>query len=203
MTSDNPEQRRVGIYFGPTANTVLTKDEVAEFIKNEMGLVRSDGGPKWTEGLTTLIEVGMSEWEDYSVIDGPGLQERINDLEETVEDYHREVKESRPEQETDNSVGLVEAAERVHRTEARILEVLCRDRNIGAKSPNYVEIHSLAEDVGLEYPVVYHFVENLVQPPCAKFVTFDLHGEKVKATSEDAFERYCEARRLDADSIGS
>lgn len=202
MPPRNYGNRWVEIYFGPSTYTSRSKEEVADFIVEKMGLRLSGGGPKWTKGLTTLIEIGMEEWEDHSVSDKVGLEENSNDLLETIEDFHQEVKEFSSEQETDNSKDLAEAAKRVHRIEAQILEVLCRDQYLGAMSPNYVEIHELAEEVGVAYPVIYDFAVNLSRFPGGELVQFDLQGEKVKAVSEDAFEELCEARRLNPDSIG-
>jgi hypothetical protein len=37
----------------------VTKEELAEFIIEEMSLERSDGGPKRTESMAELVELGM------------------------------------------------------------------------------------------------------------------------------------------------
>lgn len=188
MPRDNHESRRVGIYFGPSSYTRLTKEEVAEFIKHEMGLIRSDGGPKWTEGLTSLIESGMNEWDRAPEVDESELKESINEIEERIKDYHEDVRQLSQEQESEESIDYIQAAERVHCLEERILEVLCREENIGAKSSNYVRIHNLAREIDVDYPIVYKFVENLAEDSCCNLVEMDLQREQVKAAKADAIE---------------
>ena len=133
---------------------------------------------------------------------GPKLRESIYALEQKIDRYHKEVKDLNSEQaETDPADDLIPAAELVHRTEARILEVLCRDENIGAKSPNYVGTQSLVEETGLKYPILYQYVENLRKYPSGELIQFDVSYEQVKVTNEDAFTEYCQARGMDLEKI--
>jgi len=47
--------------------------EVDSFITEEMGLVRDDGGAKWTEEITEVIMLGMDSWRQ-----GQGQVERAH-----------------------------------------------------------------------------------------------------------------------------
>ena len=49
--------------------------EVDSFITEEMGLVRDDGGAKWTEGITEVIMLGMDSWRQGQ---GQGQVERAH-----------------------------------------------------------------------------------------------------------------------------
>lgn len=192
------------VYFDTSRHAGVSKEEVAEFIVGQMGLERSNGGPKWTEGITTLIKLGMESWRSDPVNNRSELKESIYKLERKIDKYHKEVKDSDSEQaKTESADELVHAADLVHRTEARILEVLCRDENIGAKSPDYVDIQSLVEETGLKYPTVYQYVDNLRKLPSGELIQFDVSYEQVKVTSEDGFTEYCQARGIDLEKINA
>lgn len=203
MPSDNNEDRRVGIYFGPSSHTTLTKAYVGDFIKNEMGLVRSDGGPKWTEGLTSLIERGMNSWSEGSH-GGGEVNREIKRITKQLEEYQAEVKELSTKMEKDTPIeNLVDMARRIHRTEARILEVLARDENIGVKSPNYVSWETVCKETGLDRYVVVYYGKVLNDSISNGLVEIDRMEHRVKLTDEGAFDLYCSERNLDTDSIRS
>lgn len=60
------DNRRVEVYFGPSRKVETTKEELAEFIIEEMALERSDGGPKWTKGVAELVDLGMEAFTKIS-----------------------------------------------------------------------------------------------------------------------------------------
>lgn len=133
---------------------------------------------------------------DYSPILEPSILERISTLEQKIDSYDEEVTESSPDTGGVRFDSLVDTADEVYHTGAMILEVLCRDSHIGVKSPNFVEIHALAEEVGLPYPLVYDFVGNLVEYPGADLVKWDSMAKKANASREDAYNVYVDSRGL-------
>ncbi|WP_226041308.1 hypothetical protein [Natrinema sp. DC36] len=64
MPPHDYDDRRVEVYFGPSRKVDVTKEELAIYILEEMALERSDGGPKWTEGVAELVERGMEAFEE-------------------------------------------------------------------------------------------------------------------------------------------
>lgn len=199
--SDDHEERRVGIYFGPSPYTLLTKEEVGEFIKNQMGLIRSDGGPKWTEGLTQLIELGMEVWRDGPE-DISDIEKKVEQVNTKIDDYRDEILELSSQVEQKQSIDdLVDKAKQVHRTEARILEVLCRDENLGVKSPNYVSWSTVREKTNLEYHEVSYFARILANSQFSGFVEIDRTGNEIKAVDEKVFHTYCDERGLNPEAI--
>jgi hypothetical protein len=88
------DDRRVEVYFGPSRKVDVTKEELAEFIIEEMALERSDGGPKWTEGVAELVELGMEAFQDQ-YRDEPEYAEEILKLNRKLDEYQSEVRDSR------------------------------------------------------------------------------------------------------------
>lgn len=202
MTSDTNEDRRVGIYFGPSSHTVLTKAEVGEFITDEMGLVRSDGGPKWTEGLVELIERGMQSWPEIEE-DSLDIEQELVEIKDRLEEYQAETQELDTGQEQDHVDDMIDLAKRVYRTEARILEVLSRDENIGVKSPNYVNWTTVASETGLDLAIVMYYGLMMHSHEGPAFIELDRKQDNAKVTSEEMFELYCDQHQLDPDDIRS
>lgn len=64
MPPRNYDNRRVEVYFGPPGKVDVTKEELAEFIIEDIGLERSDGAPKWTEGVGRLVKLGMDAFQE-------------------------------------------------------------------------------------------------------------------------------------------
>lgn len=201
MPEDDAD-RQVVIYFGPSPHTMLLKDTVAKFLMEEMGLVRSDGGPKWTDGLTTLIEMGMDAWEERQKGNQTDFNVRFDELERQIEKIHEEIKsvsvatDERPWEDD-----LVKIAKRVYRTEARILKVLNREENMGAKSPNFVNVTRVSETTGLDRKTVGYYANILLKLYEGIYIEFDYTGKKIRAAEEDAFDTYCRFRGLDPASL--
>lgn len=201
MSSDDHEKRRVGIYFGPSSYTTLTKEEVAEFIKNNMGLIRSDGGPKWTEGLVGLIELGMEAW-DEGFKSNSEIREELREISNKLDTYQSDVNELTTRlNQHQPSEDLVDMAKEVHQTEARVLEVLSRDGHIGARSPNYVTWETISNETGLDHYIVVYYARALAETNYGEFVQIDRLEKKVKLSNEDAFENYCNQRNLNPEKI--
>lgn len=203
MGSDtNPNDRMIRLYFGKPGDPRPTKQEVATFITDQMGLVQGDGKPRWSEGIGELLELGMDAEADRLDAVNPDDHKRIQELEEKVENYRIRVQQLEQELEKRRlSDGILDAADRVHRVEARILEVLCRDDHHGARSMNYVDLYTVTEQTGLEYNTVVEHAESLSRDEFGGHVQLDDYGEKAKATSPDAFTDYCAATDLDPDQI--
>lgn len=136
MPPKDHTDRRVEIYFGPESSTSLSKQDVADFLINDMGLVREDGAPKWTDGLTTLIKIGMNDWKDESVgsqhLDG----QRFDEIIESIEECKNEIQNLNEDENNNQHLDAIQASKQVQRIKAKILEVLCREEKIGVKSPN-------------------------------------------------------------------
>lgn len=64
MPSRDYDDRRVEVYFSPSRKVDVTKEELAEFIIEEMALERSDGGPKWTEGVAEFVKRGIEAFKE-------------------------------------------------------------------------------------------------------------------------------------------
>ena len=167
--------------------------EVDSFITEEMGLVRDDGGAKWTEGITELIMLGMDSWRQGQVerahLVSPerveSLEERNRELREKVSDLQAKVDK------LDRDDGKIDAAVRVQRIEASILKVLCN--NIGAKSPNYMSIEEVSDKTGHDYDTIVHYAVMLARAEFGGYVQFDRMEDNIKVQREDAYEKYCEA----------
>jgi len=195
----NPKDRMVRLYFGRPGEMKPTKQEVGEFITDKMGLVRDGDKPRWSEGICELIALGMDAWYRGQVERANLVSpERVEKLEERTQEQREKIKELKQqlarEQRDD---GRMDAVEQVHHTEAAILRVLCRDENIGAKSPNYVSIPQVSDATGFDYDTITHYGQMLSKPAFGEHVEIDRFGEKIKATSEDAYEMYCKAIGID------
>lgn len=203
MPPGDHDERRVEIYFGPSPHTNLSKNEVGNFIVSEMGLRGPGGSPKWTEGITELIQLGMETFNE-SNIDNPEITNRINQLERKLDRYQGRIEQMRAAEGINSGPDeIVEAAKIVLRSEARILEVLCRDDNIGVKSPNFVDSMKLYEEIGISPEAISILTERMSKNEPEGFVETDRYGESIKATSPDSFRRYCNLYRLKVEEIRS
>ncbi len=174
-------------------------EEVDSFITEEMGLVRDDGGAKWTEGVTELIMLGMDSWRQeqgqverahlVSPESVESLEERNRELRGKISDLQAKVDK------LDRDDRKIEAAVRVQRIEASILKVLCN--NIGAKSPNYMSIEEVSDKTGHDYDTVVHYAVMLARVEFGGYFQFDRMEDNIKVQREDAYEKYCEAAGID------
>lgn len=199
MGETNPNNRKIRLYFGPDGSSRPTKEEVGEFIVDEMGLVQGpENKPQWSQGVCELIELGMQAWEGQ--LDSPETHKRIEELESQITDYRLKIRQLEQKLEAKRQKdGVVDPADRVHRIEARILEVLCRDEHQGTRSMNFVDLYEVTEQTGLQYSAVVKYAEKLEQ--FDNGVELDMYGEKAKATSPNAFEAYCEGTGIDPEVI--
>ncbi len=111
--------------------------EVDSFITEEMGLVRDDGGAKWTEGVTELMMLGMDSWRQeqgqverahlVSPESVESLEERNRELRGKISDLQAKVDK------LDRDDGKIETAVQAQRIKASILKMLCN--NIGSNLP--------------------------------------------------------------------
>lgn len=206
MGDTNPD-RMIRFYFGQPGDQRPTKEEVADFITDEMGLVRGDGDkPRWSEGVGELIQRGMEAEQEQLNAVNHNERERLRNLEEKVDNYRAQVQrlksqlDRRREEE-----GHLDAATRVHRIEASILEVLCRNvaagGHAGPRGMNYVELYDVARATGYNFDTVLQYARTLSETEYGEHVQLDDYDEKAKATSPDAFEAYCDATDIDPASI--
>jgi hypothetical protein len=197
VVENTKSDQRITYYFGTRGSSKPTMEEVDSFITEEMGLVRDDGGAKWTEGVTELIMLGMDSWRQGQVerahLVSPerveSLEERNRELREKVSDLQAKVDK------LDRDDGKIEAAVQVQRIEASILKVLCN--NIGAKSPNYMSIEEVSDKTGHDYDTVVHYAVMLSRVEFGGYVQFDRMEDNIKVQREDAYEKYCESAGID------
>lgn len=205
MGDTNPD-RMIRLYFGQPDDPRPTKEEVGEFIVEEMGLTQGDDKPRWSEGVGRLIDQGMKAETDRLDAISHNDRERIQELESKVADYRAEVKRLQTQlNQRRETRGLIDAADRVHRIEASILEVLCRHEaaggHSGPKGMNYVDLYEVARATGYEFDTVHHYAQMLSKPANGEHVQLDKYEEKAKATRRDAFEDYCDATGIDSNRI--
>lgn len=155
------------------------------------------------ERICELVALGMDAWYQGQVERAHLVSpERVENLEEQTREQREKIADLKQQLSREqHDDGRIDAVEQVHNTEATILKVLCRDVHIGAKSPNYVSIPRVSETTGLDYDTVTHYAEMLSRPAFGEHVEMDRFGEKIKATSENAYEEYCEAAGIDGVSL--
>jgi len=201
MQETNPSDRMVRLYFGKPGENRPTKAEVRDFIVADMGLVRGDEKPQWSEGICELIQYGMDSW-DTKLSDTWEHEEQIDQLEAKVRAAQNRVDDLEAELEMEKlSDTDTDVVAEVHRTEARILEILCRDDNIGAKSPNFVPIDEIAAEIDVSRQAVSNIVEAMEKPELGGHVEVDRHGGRVKTADPGAFVAYCGAVRMSPEKI--
>jgi hypothetical protein len=190
------DNRRVEVYFGPSRKVQITKEELADFIIEEMGLERSDGGPKWTEGVAELVDLGMEAFkEQYS--DDPEYAEEVAKLNRKLDEYQSEVREIATTQQKPADT-LIHASKLTRRAQARILKVLSEQMRKDDGRTMFVDLIDVAQEADMDYSAVSHHARLL---DIGGFVQRDTYGEKAKLSQRNAFESYCESRLVDSESI--
>lgn len=190
------DDRRVEVYFGPSRKVDVTKGELAEFIIEEMALERSDGGPKWTEGVAELVELGMEAFEEQYG-DEPEYAEEIAKLNRKLDEYQSELREISISQEEPVDT-LIQASKLTRRAQARILRVLSENAREDDGMSLFVDLAEVAKGVDMEYSAVSHHTRLL---DLGGVVDRDSYGQKAKLSHKDGFEKFCELRMVDSDSI--
>jgi hypothetical protein len=190
------DYRRVEVYFGPSRKVDVTKKELAEFITEDMALERSDGGPKWTEGVAELVELGMEAFEEQ-YRDEPEYAEEIAKLNRKLDEYQSEVREISISQEEPVDT-LIQASKLTRRAQARILKVLSENAREDDEMSLFVDLAEVAREADMEYSAVSHFTRLL---DLGGFVERDTYGQKAKVSHKNAFEKYCTSRVIDSNSI--
>jgi DNA-binding MarR family transcriptional regulator len=186
------DDRRVEVYFGPSRKVEITKEELAEFIIDEMGLERSDGGPKWTEGVAELVGLGMDAFEEQWG-DEPEYGEEINKLNKKLDEYQSEVREIATTQQKPFDT-LIQASKLTRRTQARILKILSERVRKDDGMMLWVDQSELAQEADIAYSAVSHHTRLLDQ---GGFVERGEHLEKVKLSHTNSFKKFCKLRMLD------
>lgn len=190
------DNRRVEVYFGPSRKVQTTKEELADFIIEEMGLERSDGGPKWTEGVAELVDLGMEAFEEkYS--DDPEYGEEVAKLNRKLDEYQSEVREIATTQQKLVDT-LIHASKLTRRAQARILKVLSEQMRKDDGMIMFVDLIDVAKKADMDYSAVSHHARLL---DISGFVQRDTYGEKAKLSQRNSFENYCESRLVDPESI--
>jgi len=190
------DDRRVEVYFGPSRKVDVTKEELAEFIIEEMALERSDGGPKWTEGVAELVELGMEAFQDQ-YRDEPEYAEEIAKLNRKLDEYQSEVREISTSQEEPIDT-LIQASKLTRRVQARILKVLSEQMRENDGRTMFVDLVDVAREADLDYSVVSHHARLL---DIGGFLQRNTYGEKAKLNHRNSFEKYCISRLIDSESI--
>lgn len=202
MGETNPD-RMIRLYFGQPGDQRPTKEEVANFITNEMGLVRGNGDkPRWSEGVGELVQRGMEAEQGLLNAVDHDERERLQELEEQVNNYRAQIQRLKSQLDRQREEdGHLDAARRVHRIEASILEVLCQNEAVGQhagpRGMNYVELYEVARATGYSFDTVLSYARTLSRPEYGGHVQLGDYDEKAKATSRDAFEAYCDATDID------
>lgn len=193
------KDRRVEVYFGPSRKVSLSKEELADFIIETMGLIRSDGGPKWTEGVVELTQLGMEAYEK-KYENNPEYAEEVARLNQKLDEYQREVRELASTQQKPVDT-RIQAAKLTYRTQARILKVLSDAGRPDDDILPFMDISKVAKEVDLHYSVVSYNARLLEKSEIGGFVRRDKLGEKVKATSKHSFTQFCKSRGVDPESV--
>jgi hypothetical protein len=202
MSETNPD-RMIRLYFGQPGDQRPTKKEVANFITDEMGLVRGDENePQWSKGVGELVQRGMEAEKNLLDAVNHDERERLQELEEEVDRYREQVQRLKAQLDRQREEeGHLDAARRVHRIEASILEILCQNEAVGQhagpEGMNYVELYDVARLTGYDFDTVLQYARTLSRPEYGGHVQLDSYDEEAKATSRDAFEAYCDATDIE------
>lgn len=190
------DDRRVEVYFGPSRKVDVTKEELAEFIIEEMALKRSDGGPKWTEGVAELVELGMEAFEEQ-YRNEPEYAEEIAKLNQKLDEYQSEVREISISQEEPVDT-LIQASKLTRRAQARILKALSKNVKENNRTTLFADLEEVAKEADMEYSAVSHHTRLL---DLGGFVDRDPYGQKAKLSHKNAFEEFCEVRMVASETI--
>lgn len=194
--------RTTQIYFGKEDDDRLTKEQVGEFIRNEMGLERADDSPQWTEGILELVECGMDNYDREVQPTDPEILEQLEEAEQRLEELEREnemLKQQLQGQQTTKQVK--DPAHQVHLSECRILEVLCRDEYLGHRGdPNFVDVIPIVEETGKD-PSAVTATLNRMSALHVDLIESRGNADEVKPLSANIFEKHCEATGIDPEMV--
>lgn len=194
--------RTTQIYFGKEEDDRLTKEQVGEFIRNEMGLERADKSPQWTEGILELVECGMDNYEREVQPTDPEVLEQLEEAEQRLEELERENEMLKQQLESQQAQRHVEdPAHQTHLTECRILEVLCRDEYLGHRGdPNFVDVLTVVEETGMEAGEVTYTL-NQMSSPHVNLIESRGDADEIKPHRADTFEQHCEEVGIDPEMV--
>lgn len=194
--------RTTQIYFGTKEDDRLTKEQVGEFIRNEMGLERADDSPQWTEGILELVEVGIDNYEREVQPTDPEILEQLEEAEQRLEELERENEMLKQQLETQQPTKQVDnPVHQVHLSECRILEVLCRDEYLGHRGdPNFVDVITIVEETGKD-PSAVTATLNRMSAPHVDLIESRGNADEVKPRSANIFEKHCEATGIDPEMV--
>lgn len=148
------------IYFGEPQDYKPTKKEVGDFIMNKMGAIY-DGGPAWSEGVPQLVEMGMRNWDKQLGVASLETFDELREERDRVKRKNRELREQLRNQR--KQVQPERAVDQVERTEARILEVLCREYDSKTERPAFVSLPAIVQQTGFKYSTVVYYLNNLAR----------------------------------------
>lgn len=193
MARKELRDREITAYLGkPEGDDKITKDELGEFITDEMGLRNSDGDPSWSEGITELLSVGIRQWDTETKQANPEMVADLREAKQTIRDLRDERENLKEQIQTEQTEqGYRDAATRQHRLEARVLEILCRDEHLGVDTPNLVPVIEVAQQTGLDHDAVGSVLDALSKPHNGELVTWHDMNPEAKARHENVFEDYC------------
>jgi len=193
MVRKELRNRKITAYLGKPegGDDRITKPELGEFITDRMGYRDSEGEPEWSEGIAALLRVGMRQWDaDTKAVD-PEMVEELREAKREIRDLRQQREELKQQIQTEQvEQGYRDAAEIQHRLEARVLEVLCRDENLGVDSPNLVPVIEVAQKTGLDHDTMGDVLDTLSKPHMDLVEWHNINPE-AKARHGNVFEEYC------------
>jgi hypothetical protein len=193
--------RTTQIYFGEEDDDRLTKQEVGDFIRNRMGLERSDGSVEWTEGILELVECGMDNFEDAVQPTDPEIIEELEEARERIDELESEnemLKRQLQSQQVDTT-HVKDPERKTHLIECRILEVLCRQENRGRTGkPQFIDPMNVIKGTGLKPDTVNHYL-GIMSEPHVDLIEEEGNRDRVKASK--GFEEHCEDTGIDPDRV--
>lgn len=204
MSWEANKDRCQKVYFGKPFDVEPTKQEVGEFIMNEMGLTYGEG-PAWSKGVPRLVRLGMKNWgrvlEENTLSDYATLENEKNRLERKNKILRNKLEDERAENKWEQRADSDRAVDRLEKLEATILEILCRVCAFDGESPDFLSVEEIARQSELEDSTVAHHLEKLSRTAFGGYVEFDKKEGVARVTGENVFEEYCQDARLDPDQV--
>lgn len=188
MVRQELQERTLTVYTGKDLDERPSKDAIGEFIVDTMGLEKADGSPRWSAGVLELVSCGMDRWDGPGDSIDPALVAKVQEQERTIEEL-RSKNESLKTRLRDIELTHGDPADMQMRTEARILQVLCSDDNLGVDSPNWVPIADVEAELGFKRGLLAggRVLDWLVNEG---YVVDHPSLEKIKASDARAYESY-------------
>lgn len=193
MPSKEYSDRTKQIVFGRESDERITRDEVGQYIRENMKLETTSGKPKWSEGICHLIELGMSERDAVAPAQEPESPDELREVrreKRRLENENESLRERIKALNGTTGSDIPNPAERQMEYECAILSVLCDDENMGQQSPNYVGVDTIAMDTDLDRSTVIAVLDTLSRRYPTMMRSHESKG-KVKVMNPDLDEVHC------------